>query len=414
MNPFAAPFASAFSLARFCAIASFLAIAACAAPHVPPPPPPPPPVPSGSPATNPITSNQPEFLTLPNIAKDQSPLRVGIILPFTNTSPGVRALAGSMMKAAELALFDSGKSDIVLMSADEGNTPQDAAAAANKLLAEGAEVIVGPVFAQSVSAVAPLAHDRAVPVLAFSSDRTVGGNGAYLLSFQPENEVKRIIAYAASQGHKHFAALIPQTTYGDHISKVFEDDVMAVGGTVAEVQHFQPTPDGVSAPSRTIAASNADAVLIAQGGVLLRAIAPTLASDGMTQDKAKFLGTGVWDDESIAKEPMVDGGWFAAPAPNADTAFVAKYKNNFGDAPPRLAALAYDAVSLVALLSGGTPYQRFTAQALTDPNGFTGVDGIFRFSPDGSAERGLAILGVTPDGFTVISPAPTTFQPQGS
>jgi ABC-type branched-subunit amino acid transport system substrate-binding protein len=155
-------------------------------------------------------------------------------------------------------------------------------------------------------------------------------------------------------------------------------------------------------------------VLIAQGGVVLRAIAPTLASDGMTPDKAKYLGTGVWLDETIGKEPMMDGGWFAAPAPGSDAAFVTKYKNNFGDAPPKLAALAYDAVSLVAALSDGKPYERFTQAALTNPNGFTGVDGIFRFTTEGGAERGLAILGVTPDGFTVVAPAPATFQPQGS
>ncbi len=398
-----------------CAIAGLVAIAALAGcTTTPPQPPAPPPVPSGPPATHPLTANQPEFLTLPNIAPNATPVRIGILLPFTNSAPGVRALADAMMKSAELALFDANRADVILMSADEGNTPEDAAAAAGKLLDQGAEVIVGPLFAQSVSAVAPIAHDHAVPVIAFSSDRTVGGDGVYLLSFQPENEVKRIVSYAVSQGHANFAALIPQTPYGEHVSKVFADDVTAAGGKVVDVERFEPTPDGVSAPSKAVAATGADAILIAQGGTLLRAIAPTLATDGVDETKVKLLGTGVWDDESITKEPAVSGGWFAAPQKDDDAAFAAKYKNVYGQAPPRLAPLAYDAVSLVETLATGPAYHRFTAQALTDPNGFAGVDGIFRFEPDGSAERGLAVMEVTPDGFTVVSPAPKTFQAQGS
>ncbi|HEX3810581.1 MAG TPA: penicillin-binding protein activator [Rhizomicrobium sp.] len=398
-----------------CAIAAVLAITALAGCATQAPPPPQKVVePAGPPPGNPITSNQPEFLRLPNMPADQTPVRVGLILPFSSKSPGAKALADAMSKAAQLALFDAGKSDILLITADEGNGPADAAAAARKLLAQGAEVIVGPVFAASVSAVTPIAHDRGVPVIAFSSDRSVAGKGAYLLSFQPESEVKRIVAYAASQGHANFAALVPETPYGAHIGPAFKDDVTAVGAKVADVSRFAPSTDGLDAPAKAVIASNPDAVLIAQGGPLLRALAPTLVADGLDHDKVKLLGTSVWNDPAIQREPMLEGGWFAAPEPDADAAFIVKYKNTFGNSPPQLATLAYDAISLVALLSPGTPYQRFTDAALTDPNGFTGADGIFRFTPDGTAERGLAVMAVTPEGFTVVSPAPKTFQPQGS
>ena len=117
---------------------------------------------------------------------------------------------------------------------------------------------------------------------------------------------------------------------------------------------------------------------------------------------------------SVGHEDTLVGGWFATPAPDADNAFNAKYKDAYGTAPPPLASLAYDAVSLVALLAPGPAYHRFTQPALMDPNGFAGVDGIFRFNPDGTSERGLAILQVTPDGFSVVSPAPKTFQNPGS
>ncbi len=374
-------------------------------PVAPPPPP----------APHQLTQEEPGFLRLPDMPADHVPVRVGVLLPFTSASPTTKLLANSMMKAAQLALFDAGKSDILLMTADDSGSPSEAAAAAQKLLNEGAEIIIGPIFAQSVAAVAPLARDKGVPVLAFSTDMNVAGNGVYLLSFLPQNEVKRVVSYAASQGHKNFAALIPETAYGDVVGKAFQDSVTAAGGTVTDVEKFNPSAGQIVSPAAAIAKSNPDAVLIAQGGSLLRGIVPTLSYDGIDPTKVKLMGTGLWDDPSISREAMLDDGWFAAPDPEADSAFQAKYRAAFGAPPPTLASLAYDAVSLVALLSSGTPYQRFTPAALTDANGFAGVDGIFRLNADGTTERGLAVLAVEPGGtFRPVDPAPTTFQKQGS
>ena len=162
---------------RLCAIAAAVAIAACTPkPEIAIPEPPPPAAPV---AANPLDRDQPNYLRLPGLGEG-APIRVGIILPFGSSAAGTRALAGSMMKAAELAMFDSGNRNILLMTADEGNGGAAAAKAAQQLLAQGAEVIVGPLFGPSVSVVAPIARDRGVPVLAFSTERSVAGNGAYL------------------------------------------------------------------------------------------------------------------------------------------------------------------------------------------------------------------------------------------
>jgi len=411
---FAASFRRKTLLARLCAIAGAAAIAGLSA--CTPPKPLPPPIiapPPAPPAGNPLDKDQANYLRLPNIAPGAIPVRVGIILPLDNGAPATRTLAAAMLKAAELALFDSGNRNILLMTADEGS-PDTAAGAASKLLAQGAEIIVGPLFGPSVSKVAPLARDRGVPVLAFSTERGVAGNGVYLLSFLPQTEVRRIVTYAASQGHHDFAAMVPQTAYGDVVANTFGDAVKSAGVTSVGVEHFTPDTAAVMAPSATIAKSNADAVLIAQGGGVLRAIAPSLAFNGLDPAKVKLLGTGLWDDPAITPEQTLDGGWFAAPEPDADGAFTEKYRNVYGAAPPQLASLAYDAISLVALLSQGQPYHRFTPAALMDPNGFAGVNGIFRFNIDGTSERGLAILEVQPDGFHVVSPAPKTFQGKNS
>lgn len=396
------------SLSRLCAIALAVAIAGCTARPAPPPPPPMVAAPQAPIAANPLDRDMPTYLRLPGLPQG-TPVRVGVILPFSSTAPATRALAASMMKAAQLAMFDAGNPRILLMTADEGNGGAGAAKAAQQLLNQGAEVIVGPLFGASVSAVAPIARDRAVPVLAFSTERTVAGNGVYLLSFLPRNEVRRVVSYAVSRGHRQFAALVPQTAYGDVAQAAFQESVAANKGNIVSMERFAPNAAAVAAPAAAIAKSGADAVFIPQGGTILRAIGLTLSQDGMARGKVKLLGTGLWEEAALAREPSLQGAWYAAPSPNADADFVGKYRNAFGAEPASLANLAYDAVSLVALLSQGEAYHRFTPAALMDPNGFSGVSGIFRFAADGTSERGLAVLEMNANGPVVVSPAPTTF-----
>lgn len=407
--------------ARFSAIGAFLAIglvAGCESENgakLPPPPQAAAAQPTGPVAQHPLTSEESGFVRLGNMNPNRVPVRIGMLLPFNNGSAATRALAASMMKSAELAIFDAGNPDILLLTADEGSTPEASAEAARTLLAQGAEIIVGPLFAQATEAVGPIARDHGVPVISFSTDRHVAGNGVYLLSFLPEGEVHRVISYAATQGVSKFAALVPQNVYGDRVGDYFREDVKASGANVTDVEKYVPATEDIAAPAHAVAATKPDAILIAQGGPLLRELASSLAGAGVNVEQVKLLGTGLWDDQATSKDPMLAGGLFAAPSPEADVAFEQKYHNVYGSSPPPLASLAYDAVSLVALLSSGTPYKRFTPQALTDPNGFAGVDGIFRFHPDGTSERGLAVMAIEPGGgFHIVSPAPKTFQAQGS
>ncbi len=412
------------SRARVCAIALVLAIgtvlagcqtmmrpAVLAAPPPPPPaplilaPPPPPPPPA--------RMDQPNFYRLRNTAAGVIPARVALLLPLSSPSADIRGVAEALERAAELAVFDSKANDILLMPRDDGGTPEKAAIAAAKAINDGAEIIIGPLFAQSVTAVAPIARARHIPVIALSSDRSVGGNGVYLLSFQPETEVNRIVSYAARTGHNAFAALVPRTAYGDKVTLAFRDSVMRAGGRVATVQSFEEKAELVGTPARNAAQSGADSILVGEGGTMLQGIAPALAIGGAASRGVKLLGTGLWDDPSVAQEPLLADGWFAAPPPAAFRAFSDHYRMVFNAPPPRIATLGYDAISLIALLSRGQPFERYTDAVLTDPNGFSGVDGIFRFRSDGSAERGLAILAVSPNGFAVVDPAPKTFPQAG-
>ena len=410
---------------RVCAIAAALAIGlglgACetmppAAPAPPPPPSAPPPSVSAPLVTAPPPPSRverPNYYRLRNTPAGVVPARVALLLPLSSPSAETRAVAEALEKAAELAVFDSKNRGILLMPRDDGGTPERAAAAAAKAISDGAEIIIGPLFAQSVTAVAPVARAQKVPVIALSSDRSVGGDGVYLLSFQPETEVNRIVSYAVGTGRSNFTALVPRTAYGDKVAEAFRIAVARAGRRVAAVQSFDPRPEAVNAPARSAAQSGADAILIGEGGAMLQAVAPALAAGGATARGVKLLGTGLWDDVSITREPMLANGWFAGPTPESYRAFADRYRDVYKAQPPRIATLSYDAISLVALLSRGRPYERFTRAALTDPNGFSGVDGIFRFRDDGSAERGLAILEVTPNGFDVVDPAPRAFPQAG-
>jgi branched-chain amino acid transport system substrate-binding protein len=401
-----------------CALLSALVMGAVLAGCVTAPPeaPPPPPVAEAPPPEElgpPPRSERPDYFRLRNTPDNITPVRVAMLLPLTNPQAETRALARALQQAAEMALFDSGNPNIILMPRDDGGSPERAVAAAREAIDDGAEIILGPLFAQAAAAVGPVAREAGVPVVTFSTDRTIAGNGVFLLSFQAENEVERIVSFAAQNGHNAFAAMVSQTAYGDRVAGAFENAVAQSGAAVTAIQRFSPQPGLVGEAAGAVANSYPDAILIAEGGVMLQALAPALALRGAAPPGVQMLGTGLWDDPAVQREPMLRAGWFAAPSPEAWQGFVRRYETNFGERPPRLATLAYDAMSLVAVLGDGVPFQRFTPAALIDPNGFVGVDGIFRFRPDGASDRGLAVLQVNPNGFTVIDPAPTSFLAPG-
>jgi branched-chain amino acid transport system substrate-binding protein len=206
---------------------------------------------------------------------------------------------------------------------------------------------------------------------------------------------------------------VPRTPYGEVVAEEFRTTVSEAGGVITGLQTFEQRPEAVIEPARTVAQSRPNAVLIAEGGPVLQAIGNALVVGGADNRTVQFLGTGLWDDPAVQREPVLANGWFAAPNPEAFRSFSDHFRMTFNATPPRIATLSYDAISLVALLASGRPYDRFTEAALTDPNGFSGVDGIFRFRDDGSTDRGLAVLQVSGSGFTVIDPAPRSFPSAG-
>ena len=340
-------------------------------------------------------------------------VRIALLLPLKHPSKETRAVAQAMQDAAQMAMFDMGARSMLLMPRDTGPTPETAAAAATDAIAKGAEIILGPLLANDVRAVAPIARAKNIPVIAFSTDRTVAGDGVFLLSFMPEQEVSRVISFAVSKGRGKFVALVPQTPYGQRVEEAFRNTVTQSGREVVAVQTYQPNPQALEPAVKAVAKLGFDTILLPEGGTMLRSLGPILTVNGVDSRKVKYLGTGSWDDPLVKQEPSLHGGWFAEPPQEQRLNFITRYQQLYGSKPPRIASLAYDAIALSATLASGSPGRRYTRATIADPNGFAGIDGIFRFRSDGMTERGLAVMEVTATGQTVISPASNTFQSQG-
>jgi len=336
-------------------------------------------------------------------------VKVGLLLPLS--APGNAGLAGqSMRNAAELALAEFNNPNVQLLVKDDGGGAQSAQQAAQQVLDEGAGIILGPLFAASVTQAAQVARVRNVPVIAFSTDSNVAGRGVFLLSFLPESDVDRIVDYAIAQGKRSFVALLPDNAYGSVVEAEFKQAVSRKGGRLLALERY--APDGnMTDPARQIAqaAPGADALFLPDAGDGVVAAAHALAANGVDLKRLQLIGTGLWDDSRIFADPALEGGWYPAPDSAGFREFAAHYRARYGQDPARTATLAYDAVALVAALVKTQGERRFATETLTNASGFAGKDGVFRFRADGTNQRGLAVLKVTPSGGQVVAPAPRTF-----
>ncbi|HEY0848672.1 MAG TPA: penicillin-binding protein activator [Bradyrhizobium sp.] len=333
-------------------------------------------------------------------------VKVGLILPLS-AAGNAGIAAQSMKNAAEMALAEFQNPNIQLLIKDDAGSPQGANAAAQQAVNEGAEIILGPLFAASVPAVAQVARTRGISVIAFSTDSSVAGRGVYLLSFLPESDVNRIVDYAAGTGKRSFAALVPDNAYGNVVEAAFKQAAGRRGRVVA----FEKYSGDRATPARTVAQmlGSADALMIADDGDSVVATADALTAAGSNLRNIQMLGTGLWDNPRIFASQSLQGGLYAAPDPSGFRAFSGRYRSRFGSEPVRTSTLAYDAVALMAALARTQGPNRFAPETLTNPSGFAGIDGLFRFRSDGTNERGLAVMKVTTGGGVAVAGSPKSF-----
>lgn len=342
-------------------------------------------------------------------------VKVALILPLSG--PGA-AVGASLRNAAELALQESQSPDLKLLVKDDRGTPDGAREAAASAIAEGAELVIGPLFSATVQSAAATARPAGKPVIAFSTDVSVAARGVYLLSFLPQTEVDRIIDATTEGGRRSFVALIPETTYGNAVEAQFREAVARRGGRVVAIERYPAgnpaAAIGRLAPLMTGPAPQADALFLPDTPDGLAAAGAALTRAGFNPARVRPVGTAVWNDPRVFALPAFQGAWFAAADPVGFAGFGQRYRARFGTDPVRVATLSYDAVSLAAALNRQYGSQRFADTTLTNPSGFAGIDGTFRFRPEGTSDRTLAVFEIRGGGTTIVSPAPRALGPSGT
>ena len=330
--------------------------------------------------------------------------RVAMLVPMTGPNAGV---GESIANAANMGVLDTGGRTIRVTIYD---TAPGAAAAAQRAIAEGNRLILGPLLADDVRAVAPVARAARIPVVSFSNDVGVAGNGVFVMGFAPTQAIERVVRYARGRGVTRFAGLVPGGLYGQRASTAFLRSVESSGGQVVSLQTFDRSAGSMSAAvARMASTSPYEAVLIADSARAAVQFAPMIRARGGAS--ARLLGTELWNAEgALAANPALRGAMFASVADGTYNQLATKYRTRFGKGPYRLASLGYDAVLLVTRIGAEWRFgTAFPVARLTDTGGFTGIDGAFRFGRDGVADRALEVQQAGAGGFTVVDPAPRGF-----
>jgi ABC-type branched-subunit amino acid transport system substrate-binding protein len=347
---------------------------------------------------------------IPPFMADRAIVRVGLLLPFSTRPDEATAL----YRAAELALFERGHRNILLIPRDSGGGEREAEDAARSLVQDGVDVIVGPVLREGVVGAARVAQRERIPLIGLSSDRTVAAEGVYLLSFQLEDEVARIVDYAASQGVRAIAVMGPDNEYGRRVAQALRAEATARGMTVvAEALYTRDVGQAAPAVDRltaAIAGRPVQAVLVADSGSVLRAVGAALGRAGLAGPNVRLLGTSAWGGGDLGAEAPLVGGWYVSADPSARGPFEQSFRSAYSEDPSRLSSLAYDAVSLAALLSRDAGAEGLTRREIERQEGFLGSDGIFRFRRNGTIERGWAVMEVRArSGPVAVQAAPRQF-----
>ena len=330
--------------------------------------------------------------------------RVALLLPVTGPDADV---GQSIANATALALADTKVTNIRMVTYD---TAPGVAAATQRAIADGNKLILGPLRGDNVIEVAQIARPAGVPIISFSNDVGVAGPNVFLLGHLPNQAIERVVLYAKSKGINRFAGVVASNVYGQRAQSNLTTAVRAAGGILVGIQETNGTAASAEAAARRLSQMGAiDAILVADSGRAAITIVPALRRGGLRT--AKVLGTDLWNIEgTLAGSPPIYGAWFASVSDTLYTQYAAKYRARFGKAPLRLSSLGYDSVLLVARVARDwQPGTRFPVAQLTDPQGFIGVDGAFRFNPNGLTDRMLEVQEIQAGKFVTVSAAPSQF-----
>jgi ABC-type branched-subunit amino acid transport system substrate-binding protein len=342
-------------------------------------------------------------------------VQVALLVPSGSGQASDELLARSLQNAARMAISDLGGAQIDLRVYNTAGHPAQAAAMATQAVADGAQIILGPVFAQEANAAGVAVAGSGVNVLAFSNNTDIAGNNVFVLGPTFDNTASRLASYAVRQGKSRIMIVHDRNTAGELGRAAIARGVQAAGGSVVATGSYEFSQNGVASAAPGIAASaksnDAQAVFMtADTAGALPLISQLLADNGVTSSTAQFIGLTRWDIPAATLGlPGVQGGWFALPDPALYAQYQARYQSTFNEAPHPISGLAYDGIAAIGALMKRAGPGPISKADLAQGAGFVGVNGIFRLRSDGTNERGLAIAQVQGGKAVVVDPAPRSF-----
>jgi len=355
----------------------------------------------------------------PNI-DTSAPVPVALLVPSGSASSGDNILAKSLENAARLAISDLNGVQIDLRVYPTAGNAAQAASQAQAAVADGAKIILGPVYAESANAVGNAVRGEGINVLAFSNNTAIAGNNVFVLGPTFQNTANRLVQFAASQGKGRMVMVHATDEAGLAGANAIERAASRSGASIVGRVPYELSQQGVIAAvpriKSAVQSSGANALFMTSTtAAALPLYSQLLPEAGVNPASTQFIGLTRWDIPSQTLSlPGVQGGWFALPDPNRTTNFNTRYLNANGSAPHPIGGLAYDGIAAIGALVKAGKSDALTASALTQGAGFQGVTGIFRLRNDGTNERGLAVATIRGGQVTVISPAPSSFAGSGS
>lgn len=340
---------------------------------------------------------------------------VALLVPQGSGNGGDTVLASSLVNAARLAVADLEGVEIDLRVYDTAGQPGQAASVASQAVAEGAKIILGPVYAESANAAGNAVASQGINVLSFSNNTAIAGGNVFVMGPTFQNTADRLAQYAARQGRRNIMIVYGQDAAEelgrDAISRAASRAGLSVAGSSSFELSQQGVINAVPGIASQIKSSGADAVFFTSGTAgALPILTQLMRENGLDSATTQFMGLQRWDiPTSAISLSGLQGGWFAVPDPGLNASFQSRYAAAYGGTPHPIAGLAYDGIAAIGALVKSGNSDALTRGALTQSSGFVGVNGVFRLLPDGTNERGLAVAQIQNNQVNVIDPAPRSF-----
>lgn len=338
------------------------------------------------------------------VSRDTKPVNVAFLVPLSGKGAGI---GQALLNASQLALFDLGTKNFNLIPRDTKGTSTGAQIATQEAISNGADLILGPLFSESVRTASVASAPHNVNIIGFTTDQNAVTANSFAMGFLPQTQVRTILKYALTQGKSSFSIIVPQGQYGDIIKRTAQQFLQQNNVRGIHIHEINGNTLDLERLYSNMAAQKSDAILIATDLTTANSVSNFLLAKGLENQHTQRMGLGLWDNTQRSYSSALDGAWYAAPSPQQRERFTRMYENSYGSPPPRIASMGYDATALaISLQKQGASYKK---ESLTIPNGFYGIDGIFRFNQNGLVERGLAIMSFANGRTMILKDAPKGF-----